>query len=111
LAQVLSVGEQQRVAIARALLLKPDWLFLDEATSAMSEQEEAGLYCALVEGLPATTIVSIGHRRSLEAWHPRVIKIEGDSLVRVRRAKPQGRSSELDRAGTEDGSFSPETSG
>jgi putative ATP-binding cassette transporter len=72
----LSPGEQQRVAIARALLLKPDWLFLDEATSAMDEDQEAVLYGMLATALPQTTIISIGHRHSLEAHHARVIAFE-----------------------------------
>ena len=40
----LSPGEQQRIAFARALVQKPDWLFLDEATSAVDEATEARLY-------------------------------------------------------------------
>jgi len=74
--QILSGGEQQRLAIARALLIKPDWLFLDEATSAIDEEQEAMLYRTLMDALPGTTIVSIGHRRSLAAYHDRVIAIE-----------------------------------
>jgi vitamin B12/bleomycin/antimicrobial peptide transport system ATP-binding/permease protein len=74
--QILSGGEQQRLAIARALLSKPDWLFLDEATSAIDEDQEAMLYRRLRAALPETTIVSIGHRHSLGAYHDRVIAIE-----------------------------------
>jgi len=74
--QRLSGGEQQRVAIARALLEKPDWLFLDEATSALDEQLEAKLYKILHERLPDTTIVSIGHRATLAAFHQRHLVME-----------------------------------
>jgi ABC-type uncharacterized transport system fused permease/ATPase subunit len=73
---VLSPGEQQRVAIARALLNKPDWLFLDEATSALEEDQEGALYRRLADALARTTMISIGHRRSLEAYHQRVIMVE-----------------------------------
>ena len=76
---VLSPGEQQRVAIARALLNKPDWLFLDEATSALEEDHEGALYRMLADALGRTTMISIGHRRSLEAYHQRVITVEKES--------------------------------
>jgi putative ATP-binding cassette transporter len=76
----LSPGEQQRVAFARALLQQPDWLFLDEATSSLDEDAEQQLYRLLKQHLPQTTIVSIGHRKTLQGLHSRTIELKDDGL-------------------------------
>jgi vitamin B12/bleomycin/antimicrobial peptide transport system ATP-binding/permease protein len=73
--QCLSSGEQQRLALARALLKRPDWLFLDESTSAVEEPLEAELYAILARRLPKTTIISIGHRSSVIKLHQRHLKV------------------------------------
>ena len=62
--------------MARALLAEPDWLFLDEATASLDEKSEADLYRAIAETLPETTIVSIGHTSTLNAFHKRRITFE-----------------------------------
>ena len=69
--RMLSLGEQQRLGIARALLYAPDYLFLDEATASLDEAAEAALYRLLAERLPKATVVSIGHRATLAAFHRR----------------------------------------
>jgi vitamin B12/bleomycin/antimicrobial peptide transport system ATP-binding/permease protein len=76
--RMLSLGEQQRLGIARALLQAPDYLFLDEATASLDETSEAALYKLLEERLPKTTLVSIGHRSALNAFHRRRMSIERD---------------------------------
>jgi len=78
--RMLSPGEQQRVAFARALLFAPDWLYLDEATSAMDEEDEAALYQALIDELPGVTLLSIGHRSSLKRFHRRHVRIDQGQL-------------------------------
>ena len=74
-ALALSPGEQQRIAFARALVQKPEWLFLDEATSALDEDTEARLYALLRDRLPGATIVSVGHRSTLRAFHARRVMV------------------------------------
>jgi putative ATP-binding cassette transporter len=80
-AGVLSPGEQQRLAVARALLARPDFLFLDEATAAMDEPNEAHIYELLARSLPDTAIVSIGHRATLKAFHTQFWHVAGGKLA------------------------------
>ncbi len=89
--RILSLGEQQRLGIARALLQKPDFLFLDEASASLDESSELGLYRLLRDRLPATAIVSIGHRSTLVPLHRRRIELvpQGERHA-VREAAPQG---------------------
>ena len=72
----LSPGEQQRIAFARVLVQKADWLFLDEATSAVDEMMEARLYRLLRERLPRTTVFSVGHRETLRPFHVRQLVVQ-----------------------------------
>jgi vitamin B12/bleomycin/antimicrobial peptide transport system ATP-binding/permease protein len=80
--RILSLGEQQRLGLARALLHAPQFLFLDEATASLDESSEAELYRLLQERLPATTVVSIGHRSTLDMLHQRrvVLARTGDQF-------------------------------
>ena len=84
----LSPGEQQRIAFARAIVQRPDWLFLDEATSAVDEPTEARLYALLRERLARTTVISIGHRPTLEAFHKRrlVVRPHADRAASLEEA-------------------------
>jgi len=86
--RMLSLGEQQRLGIARALLYAPDFLFLDEATASLDEAAETALYQLLDRRLAHATIVSIGHRATLAAFHERRLAFnrEGDHYA-VRETK------------------------
>ena len=74
--QTLSGGEKQRLAFARILLHEPDIIVLDEATSALDPESQDKLMELVTKQLGATTIVSVGHRPELEAFHNRKIVLE-----------------------------------
>ncbi len=91
--RMLSLGEQQRLGIARALLYAPDFLFLDEATASLDEPAEAELYQLLDRRLANATIVSIGHRATLTAFHKRRLAFRRDGnqyAVREAALAPAG---------------------
>lgn len=75
--QILSLGEQQRVAFVRVFLQKPQWLFLDEATSALDEHMEERIYKMIINKLSQTSIISVGHRRTLLAYHHTQLQLDG----------------------------------
>lgn len=74
--RILSGGEQQRVAFARLLINPPDIIIMDEATSALDELSQARVMDFLKDELAACTVISVGHRPGLEAWHTREITLE-----------------------------------
>ncbi|MGA2613230.1 MAG: ABC transporter ATP-binding protein/permease [Spirochaetia bacterium] len=82
-AHVLSLGEQQRLAFGRIFLQRPAWVFMDEATSAIDEPAEGQLYRTLMDLLPQTAIVSVGHRSSLLAFHDARLVLTGGGLWQV----------------------------
>lgn len=75
---ILSLGEQQRLAIARVLLHRPSVVFLDEATASLDEGLEDALYRLLLGELPKTTLISVGHRSTLLAYHDQVLQVLPD---------------------------------
>jgi putative ATP-binding cassette transporter len=73
---ILGTGEQQRLAFARLLLIKPNLVFLDEATTAMDQTIEQLLY----ECLPRCVgqYVSTGDAANLGTFHEHILTLQGD---------------------------------
>lgn len=71
--ETLSPGELQRVAFVRVFIHKPDYVFLDESTSALDLGNEKKMYELLKEKLPHCCVISVGHRPSLSDYHEKEI--------------------------------------
>jgi putative ATP-binding cassette transporter len=74
--QTLSGGERQRLAFGRLLLHRPDIIVLDESTSALDPASQDKLMALLSSELKQATVISVGHRPELEAFHSRKIVLE-----------------------------------
>jgi putative ATP-binding cassette transporter len=76
--RTLSPGEQQRLAFGRILITRPALAFLDETTSALDEGMEHAIYELLRERMPDCTIVSVGHRSTLQNFHTNELTLLGE---------------------------------
>lgn len=79
--RLLSLGEQQRIAFARVLYCKPEFVFLDEATSAVDAATEELLYALLRRS--GATVVSVGHRARLIESHHQVLRLLSGGVWRL----------------------------
>lgn len=90
----LSLGEQQKIGFARILIHQPSFIILDESTSALDVETEKLMYhlvtttsTALFESPSKTThrpqqpktIISVGHRPTLNAYHNRKIHLDAEN--------------------------------
>jgi putative ATP-binding cassette transporter len=76
----MSNGEKQRFIIARILLAKPDWVFLDEPTTALDKNTEKEIFELLQEHLPDATIVCVAHRIPTGLNVTRRIKLKSSNV-------------------------------
>uniref|UniRef100_A0A3Q1HWM8 ATP-binding cassette, sub-family D (ALD), member 4 n=1 Tax=Acanthochromis polyacanthus TaxID=80966 RepID=A0A3Q1HWM8_9TELE len=82
---VLSPGEMQRLCFARLFYLQPKYAVLDEATSALTEEAEAQLYRTCKQ--LGMTLISLGHRSSLEKYHDVQLKLCGEGRWELTKLK------------------------
>ncbi len=78
----LSGGQRQRIAIARALIRDPALLILDEATTALDPETEAGIASTLRRLSGEVTVLSISHQPAMREAADVVYRIEGGIAVR-----------------------------
>jgi len=87
----LSGGEQQRLAFVRVVIAKPDIIIMDEGTSALDEPSQAAMMELMLAEVPEATIISVGHRPSLEAYHDRKLVLQRQPRgARLRSERPRG---------------------
>jgi len=77
----LSAGERQLVALVRSALADPEFIVLDEATSAVDPQTELRATRALDRLLDGRTSVTIAHRLSTAENADRVLVFDAGHLV------------------------------
>ena len=90
--RVLSMGEQQRLAFARLLLHRPAWIFMDESTAALDEDNQDAMMQLVLDELPGSALLSIGHRPGLERFHTRSLTLqraEGGARLSMPRRAPR----------------------
>jgi len=79
----LSRGERQRLALSAIWLRKPNYIFLDEATNALPEDQESQLISRLLKEFDYATVIHVSHSRRIQNLYDQKLDIR-DGYARLR---------------------------
>jgi ATP-binding cassette subfamily C protein len=96
----LSGGQRQRIAIARALLHAPRLLVLDEPTTALDPETEAGVSATLENLKGQVTVLLISHQAALSRIADHVLELRQGRLSATRSRDTAPRSNVDGRPGS-----------
>ena len=83
--EALAVSEQQLLGFARLLIRRPDWIFVEDATDALSPEDEERMLSLLAHEFPDATLITISSHVAVEAHHNRKFVLErGNGAVHLR---------------------------
>lgn len=77
----LSQGQKQRLLIARAVYKNPEYMFFDEATTALDAYNEMVIMENLEEFFYGRTVVIVAHRLSTVMNADNIVVLEGGEIV------------------------------
>ncbi len=83
--EILSPGEQQRLTLGRCWVHRPDWLFMDEALSAVDTARRKTIMTKLATDFPLLSVVSVVHDTTDTKWYDETVTWDSFAQVSPRQ--------------------------